>query len=463
MSILGKLTFEAKQRCDAAKQRMSSEEIRKRALLLPSKDFVFENALKTNELSFICECKKSSPSKGIIAPDFPHLEIAKAYESAGANCISVLTEPIWFLGNDKHLKEIADAVSIPCLRKDFIIDEYMIYEARLLGASAVLLICSILSEEQIRKYIDICDTLGLSALVEVHDEKEIMMALGAGARMIGINNRNLKDFSMDTENSRRLAKLIPENVIFVSESGVSCREDIERLSAIGADAVLIGETLMRAVDKKAKLAELRGCGTKIKFCGLTREEDIDCANDIKPDYVGFVFAPKSRRHISSEKAFTLRMKLNPSILAVGIFVDAPLETVVKLLDNETVDIVQLHGTETEDYISRLRTLTNKLIIQAFRIDCAADAERAKKSTADFVLLDGKNGGSGKAFDWDLIKSFSRPFFLAGGLTKDNAPEVIKNLRPYALDVSSGIEADGYKNKNKMRGFAHAVRGKDVNG
>lgn len=209
-------------------------------------------------MSFICECKKASPSKGLIAPNFPYLEIAKEYEAAGADCISVLTEPKWFLGNDEYLKEIAESVLIPCLRKDFTVDEYQIYQAKVLGASAVLLICSVLTEDQMKDYIRICDELGLSALVEVHDEQEVQTALNTGARIIGVNNRNLKDFSVDTDNSRRLRELIPPNVLFVSESGVRTAEDVETLRKIGADAVLIGETLMRASDKRAKLAELRG-------------------------------------------------------------------------------------------------------------------------------------------------------------------------------------------------------------
>ena len=220
--------------------------------------FAFEKALRKDGISFICECKKASPSKGLIAPEFPYLQIAEEYEAAGADCISVLTEPKWFLGSDEYLREIADAVSIPCLRKDFTVDEYMIYEAKVLGASAVLLICSILGKSEIREYIQICDELGLSALVETHDEREVQMALDAGARMIGVNNRNLKDFSVNTDNSRRLRELIPSEVLFVSESGVQTAEDVAALRAIGADAVLIGETLMRAADKKAKLAELRG-------------------------------------------------------------------------------------------------------------------------------------------------------------------------------------------------------------
>lgn len=258
MTILEQLAEHAAERTQKAKQLVSLDEIKQRALSLPKGMFAFENALKTRDISFICECKKASPSKGLIAPDFPYLQIAKDYEAAGADCISVLTEPKWFLGSDEYLKEIAQTVSVPCLRKDFTVEPYMIYEAKLLGAAAVLLICAILDEEQIKTDIAICDELGLSALVEVHDEAEVRMALNAGARVIGVNNRNLKDFSVDTENSRRLRDLIPKDVLFVSESGVGSAQDIERLREIGVDAVLVGETLMRAADKKTKLAELRG-------------------------------------------------------------------------------------------------------------------------------------------------------------------------------------------------------------
>lgn len=257
MTILNQLADYAVERVAEAKKKVSLEEVKAAALALPKGTFAFEKALKTDDIAFICECKKASPSKGLIAPDFPYLQIAKEYEAAGANCISVLTEPKWFLGSDQYLKEITDTVSIPCIRKDFTVDEYMIYEAKLLGASAVLLICSILTEEQIKAYIAICDELGLSALVEAHDETEIQMALNCGARIIGVNNRNLKDFSVDTGNSRKLREMVPEDVIFVSESGVKDAEDIKILREIGANAVLIGETLMRAEDKTAKLAELK--------------------------------------------------------------------------------------------------------------------------------------------------------------------------------------------------------------
>lgn len=258
MTILDSLAGYARERVREAKHRVSLETIRRQAFSLPKGDFAFEHALKKDGISFICECKKASPSKGLIAPDFPYLQIAEEYEAAGADCISVLTEPKWFLGRDAYLKEIAAAVSVPCLRKDFIVDEYMIYEAKTLGASAVLLICSILTEDQLGEYMALCDALGLSALVEAHDGDEVKLAVESDARMIGVNNRNLRDFTVDTENSARLRYLVPADILFVCESGISDAADVEKMRALGADAVLIGEALMRAADKKAKLAELRG-------------------------------------------------------------------------------------------------------------------------------------------------------------------------------------------------------------
>lgn len=258
-NILEQLAEHAVYRTEQAKKKLPPAEIKEQALFMRKGDFTFEKTLRKPGISFICECKKASPSKGLIAPDFPYLQIAGEYEEAGADAISVLTEPKWFLGSDAYLQEISAAVSVPCLRKDFTVDEYMIYEAKLLGASAVLLICAILSGEQLREYLTVCDTLGLSALVETHDETEVETALSAGARVIGVNNRNLKDFTVDTENSRRLRERIPRDVLFVSESGVSGPEDVKRLAEIGADAVLVGEALMRAADKKQMLLNLRKC------------------------------------------------------------------------------------------------------------------------------------------------------------------------------------------------------------
>lgn len=262
MSILEQLAEYAVYRVEQAKKAVSLEQVKEQALLIKKEEFVFEKTLKKPGLSFICECKKASPSKGLIARDFPFLQIAREYEDAGADCISVLTEPKWFLGKDAYLREISQVVTVPCLRKDFTVDEYMIYEAKALGASAVLLICTILSEAQMKEYLAVCEALGLSALVEAHDETEVEMALSAGARIIGVNNRNLKDFTVDTQNSRRLRALLPEDVLFVAESGVQGPEDVRQLTQIGADAVLVGEVLMRAADRRKMLIELRKSSEK---------------------------------------------------------------------------------------------------------------------------------------------------------------------------------------------------------
>lgn len=257
--ILDELADLARQRVADLKEEIPLEEIRDRAEALKrNTDFPFEKALQTDDIAFICEVKKASPSKGVIAEDFPFPEIAKDYEKAGAAAISCLTEPYKFLGSSKYLRRIAAEVKIPVLRKDFTVDEYMICEAKVLGASAVLLICAILSENQLAEYLELTHSLGMSALVEAHDEREIEMALNAGARIIGVNNRDLKNFSVDTNNSARLRELVPRDKIFVSESGIQTAEDVARLREIGVNAVLIGETLMRAPDKAAKLAELRG-------------------------------------------------------------------------------------------------------------------------------------------------------------------------------------------------------------
>lgn len=256
-NILQTIADYAYKRVEKASKEISLEEIKNKALSLKKGNFEFEEALKRNDLSFICEVKKASPSKGIIAEDFPYLEIAKDYEKAGASAISCLTEPKWFLGKDEYLKEIAENVKIPVLRKDFTVSEYQIYEAKTLGASAVLLICAILSAETIKEYIGICDTLGISALVEAHDEEEVKSAISAGARIIGVNNRNLKDFSVDINNSTKYRSMIPSDILFVSESGIKTHKDIEVLLNNKTNAVLIGETFMRAENKAQMLKELR--------------------------------------------------------------------------------------------------------------------------------------------------------------------------------------------------------------
>lgn len=272
-TILDQLADYARYRVEKAKEKKTLELIREEALAASRRPapgpgtsapdfrepFRFEKALAADgDLHFICECKKASPSKGLIAPDFPYLEIARQYEEAGASAISVLTEPKWFLGSPEYLREIAEEVKVPCLRKDFTVDPYMIYEAKLLGASAVLLICAILDTGTLAEYLEAADSLGLSAIVEAHDETEVASAVSAGARIIGVNNRNLKDFTVDIHNSIRLRSCAPAETIFVAESGIRTPEDVETLRQNGVNAVLIGEQLMRAGSPKEELNRLRG-------------------------------------------------------------------------------------------------------------------------------------------------------------------------------------------------------------
>ncbi len=255
--ILRELAELSMKRAAEAKARVSLEELRERALALPGGDFRFERALKGPELAFICEIKKASPSKGIISESFPYLDIARDYEAAGAECVSCLTEPSRFMGSDGIFREIRSEITLPMLRKDFTVDEYQLYEAKCLGADAVLLICALLETQTIAKFLSICDRLGLSALVEAHDEAELRSASSAGARLIGVNNRNLKDFTVDLSNAARLREKLPPGALFVAESGISSPADAAVMKAAGADAVLLGEALMRASDRRALLSAFR--------------------------------------------------------------------------------------------------------------------------------------------------------------------------------------------------------------
>jgi indole-3-glycerol phosphate synthase/phosphoribosylanthranilate isomerase len=422
--------------------------------------FAFKKAISVTGTSFICEIKRASPSKGEIVKDFPYLQIAKEYESAGASAISVLTEPFFFKGNNRYLTEIADVVSVPILRKDFVIDEYMIYEARAIGADAVLLICAILKDRELADFIKTAHRLGMDALVETHDEEEIERALNAGADIIGVNNRDLTDFSIDIYNSVRLRDLVPENVVFVSESGINTPEDVSLLRAANVDAVLIGESLMRKNDRVDYLRKLRGNNTKVKLCGMFRDDDIAAVNEAHPDYVGFVFA-ESKRKVTVEQAKIMKNMLNPEIQAIGVFVDEKVGIISQIASKGIIDMIQLHGDESEDYISTLRLLTDRPIIKAFKVSSKKDIALANASSADLVLLDADVsnmvGGTGQKFDHTLLLGMNRRYVLAGGLNEDNIQDVVEEYHPYCVDVSSGAETEGLKDPVKIKEIVRRVR------
>ena len=484
--ILDKIIEATKIRVAQEKQIESPESVKAAALALPSDTgFPFEAALRQQDFNFICEVKKASPSKGIIAEHFPYLDIAKEYEVAGAAAISVLTEPDFFKGDKKYLQEIANTVKIPVLRKEFIIDEYQIYQAKVWGASAILLICACLDVPTLTKFRELADSLGLSSLVEAHDEHEVQMAIDCGARIIGVNNRNLKDFTVDVQNSVRLRNLVEDDVIFVSESGLETPEDIQVLRDNNIGVALMGETFMRSPNKIEKLAYLYGSTyytPKVKMCGISKVETIPAVVDAKPDYMGLVFAP-SKRQVTVDQAKTLVEELHKQyanrynrdaeqysnqtlihqefIKTVGIFVNETLDNLVTIATEVNLDAVQLHGDEDEAFIQSLKERTNVEVWKAVQIRSAADAEVWIDSSADMLLFDAyhkdERGGTGEVFDWSCLDEFERPFMLAGGIDSTNVARAIRTVRPYGIDISSGIETEGVKDDEKIKAFTNIVR------
>ena len=517
--ILDKIIEATKIRVAQEKQVETTESVKAAALALPADTgFPFEAALRQQDFNFICEVKKASPSKGIIAEHFPYLDIAKEYEVAGAAAISVLTEPDFFKGDKKYLQEIASTVRIPVLRKDFIIDEYQIYQAKVWGASAILLICACLDVPTLIKFRELADSLGLSSLVEAHDEHEVQMAIDCGARIIGVNNRNLKDFTVDVQNSVRLRNLVQDDVIFVSESGLETPEDIQVLRDNNIGVALMGETFMRSPNKVEKLAYLYGptyYTPKVKMCGISKVETISAVVESKPDYMGLVFAP-SKRQVTVDQAKTLVEELHKqygnrysreevqcsndvvqdgavigavqegtatgdahegtltstenasptlihqeAIKTVGVFVNETLENLVTIATEVNLDAVQLHGDEDEAFIQSLKERTNVEVWKAVQIRSAADAEAWIDSSADMLLFDAyhkdERGGTGEVFDWSCLDEFERPFMLAGGIDSTNVARAIRTVRPYGIDISSGIETEGVKDNEKIKAFTNIVR------
>lgn len=514
--ILDKIVAATEKRVCDAKANLPLSELQQQVERMPiTKDFSFEQALQELDFNFICEVKKASPSKGIIAEDFPYLEIAKEYEMAGAAAISVLTEPDFFLGSPQYLQEIAEVVQIPVLRKDFIIDEYQIYEAKLWGASAILLIAAILNDETMACFHKLADSLSLSCLVEAHDETEVLRAVNIGARIIGVNNRNLKDFTVDVNNSIRLRKLVDDSVIFVSESGLDTAADIQRLRDNKIHAALMGESFMRTNDKVAKLAELYGpirskcsihnnterdrLGTedtsnievpsaptideatqssyevKVKFCGIIQEDTVPVLLETQPDYVGFVFAP-SKRQVTVEQAQSITKSLQDSVnptsgnkccSRVGVFVNETIRTIVEIAKAVPLSVVQLHGDETIAYIESLRIHLEEeqlgfiQIWKAVQVQTKEDIMQWEQAPIDGLVVDAYSkttrGGTGQTVDWSLLEGIQMPYYLAGGIGLHNVARAIRRLQPYGLDMSSSLETNGQKDDTTIRTMSQLIK------
>ncbi len=410
-----------------------------------------------SERAVIAEFKRASPSKGDIRLDANLADQVLLYEKCGVSAVSVLTEPDYFKGSLKDLQAAARTTSLPVLCKDFIFDKIQIDFAKLSGADAILLIAAILNQKDLEDLYNYARMLGLDVLVEAHNQLEMMKALKLKEAVIGINNRNLKTFVTDIHTTQRLTALIPSDRLVVSESGIKSVDDMIELKSSGANAFLVGETLMRK-GQMAFVKDFTGAphAPSIKICGLTRKSDVQIANTLQIDYAGFVFA-KSKRQVSIEEARQLISQLSPGIRAVGVFVDRPKEDVQRIAQVCGLDIVQLHGCEK---------------VETYMLDRPIWKSVAVKGNEEIKVLEGENltglvfdtfsesqaGGTGKTFTWTKPLPETAKFRIAaGGLNTENVEKCIEVLRPDILDISSGVETSGVKDPEKMRRFVEAVR------
>ncbi len=428
----------------------------------PSRDLL--EALRPrskSRVSLIAEVKRASPSKGIFAPHVDPVALACTYSENGAAAISVLTEPHFFLGSYEYLAAIKQAVSVPVLCKDFIVDEYQVYEARAWGADAILLICAILDQIQLRHLLKVAHDLRMRCLVEVHTSAEVERAIEAGAMVIGINSRDLRTFQMNPYLIRALRPLIPEDHVVVAESGIHTSSDARRLARYDVQAMLVGESLVTSHDIPAQIRTLlKGANesVQVKICGLRTKDQFLTASDAGADLLGFVFYKPSSRYIHPRDARELLNNLEVGQITpdiVGVFVNEEAEFINDIVEQVGLHFVQLHGDESPEFCERI----NRPVIKGLRLDSRSDLNKIADyvESAWRILLDTptvKWGGTGETHDWNIARSIAQqtPVFLAGGLTPENVAEAIHRVRPWGVDVSSGVEINGHKDPAKIRAF-----------
>jgi indole-3-glycerol phosphate synthase/phosphoribosylanthranilate isomerase len=414
-------------------------------------------ALRAKRTGFVMECKKASPSRGLIRPDFDVEAIARCY-ARYADAISVLADERFFEGSLEFIRAVSEAVDLPVLCKDFTLEPYQVYEARLYGADAVLLMMSVLDDAMVARCLDAAKALGVDALTEVHDEAELERALGLGAEIIGINNRNLKTLEVDLETSRRLAPLVPRDRVVVVESGISSHSEVVSLRD-QCHAFLVGSSLMSEPDLDAACRRL--VYGRVKVCGLTRPEDARAVFDAGGSFGGLIFAEKSPRCVSLEQARAVRE--GSPLEWVGVFVDAPVDVVAEHAAALDLAAVQLHGDEDAAYMEALRPLLKDAVEIWKVVRVAGERPVLEIPPADRVLLDTASprarGGTGETFDWDLVdRAAMGRAILAGGLDPGNAAAADK-LGAWALDANSGVEeAPGIKSSERIARFFDVLRG-----
>lgn len=470
MTFLNKIINHKIKELVATRQKVSLDSLKIRVKSLP-KTRDFKQAIIKNS-GIIAEIKRASPSKGALRLNLNAVKLAKSYEKNGAAAISVLTEKQFFKGSSDDLTKVKKAIKLPVLRKDFIIDPYQVYESRVIGADAILLIASILSVKKLRELYKLASQLGLYSLVEVHDKKDLKKALSIprfSRGLIGINNRNLKTFKTDLATSLSLVNLIPDNYTVIAESGIKASQDIFKLKIAGINGFLIGETLVKAKQPGVKLKELTR--TQIKICGITNLQDAQAAVKYGADMLGFIFAPSPRR-ITPAQAKKIIDKLPESIIKVGVFVNEPLGKVKRIMKQCNLDLVQLHGDESPRYVKSFKGKAFKVFraepssatIKGGKSRSTAALYKIKKYGLPLFLLDtyvpGKAGGTGKTFDLKIAREAGSlgNVILAGGLTPDNVVRAIKKVKPAAVDVVSGVEkSPGKKNYKKLKKFITRVK------
>ncbi|MDP3975337.1 MAG: bifunctional indole-3-glycerol-phosphate synthase TrpC/phosphoribosylanthranilate isomerase TrpF, partial [bacterium] len=448
-SILLEITAHKRKEVELAKKKLS---LRKLMSKVKPSSRDFKAALLRRGLSLIAEVKQASPSTGQISKKkINPARVAQIYERSGARAISVLTDRKYFKGSLEHLRRVEAATRhTPLLRKDFIVDEYQIYEARHFGADAILLIAAILSTDEMKRFIGVARSLDMDCLCEIHTEEEVRSVVEAGAEIIGINNRNLHTFSIDLNTTKKLAKLIPKGKIIVAESGIESRNDIRKLPP-SINAVLIGTSLMKSKNPEKKIHSLMGNTMPlVKICGVQSTKEAFRCQELGVDFIGLNFVPSSRRRISYQTAESIIKALGKRsgpTKTVGVFMDQPEDEIFPIAEQLGLDFVQLHGSEPLEMVRR----SPLPVIKAFSVTGQKDLKRAEKyfPHVAYLLLDGRQPGSGDAFPYKLLRNFKRPFLLAGGINKTNAKQALKNTGAIGIDCASGVETNWRRDLKKM--------------
>jgi indole-3-glycerol phosphate synthase/phosphoribosylanthranilate isomerase len=470
--FLDRIVTQTRADLDQRKREIPLEELQRRAALQgPPRDLVAAFSPRSR-VNLIAEVKRASPSKGLLAPDLDPVATARLYEANGAAVISVLTEPHFFLGSPQYLTAIKQAVQVPVLRKDFIFDPYQVYEARAWGADALLLICAILDDRQLRQLLTLAHELQMRCLVEVHNREEAERAVAAGAQVIGVNSRNLVTFQMNPYLLRELRSLIPADRIVIAESGIHSAADARRLARYDVQAMLVGESLVISPDIPVQMRRLLYAAnesTQVKICGLRFPEHVNTAVEAGADMLGLIFYEPSHRYITPQQVQEL-VQASTSLSSpkpgsstpdlVGVFVNKEVDFINSVIEQAGLHFVQLHGKEPPEQLHAIK----RPVIKALHVEQEADFEVVEryKEHAWRLLLDTPTpdwGGSGQTHDWQLASQAARRarILLAGGLTPENVVEALRQVRPWGVDVSSGVETNKQKDTSKIQAFIQQVR------